>query len=78
MEAVALLRDEATITPITTIVQGVATHQEDDLILATAVSAGADYLVTGDQQLQALGSYRGVTILSTRAFLNVLTQSAAL
>lgn len=37
-------------------VTGIATHPEDDLILATAVSAGADYLVTGDRQLQVLGS----------------------
>ena len=53
-------------------VQGVATHPEDDLILATAVSAGADYLVTGDRQLQALGTYRGVRIVSPRQFLTVL------
>lgn len=68
----ALLRDEGTLTPITVEVSGVATHAEDDLILATAVSAEVDYLVTGDRRLQSLESYRGVTILSPRAFLDVL------
>ena len=41
-------------------------------MLATAVSAQADYLVTGDIQLQKLGTYGGVTILSPRAFLDLL------
>lgn len=59
-------------TPITVQVQGVATHPEDDLILATAVSARADYLVTGDRQLLKLGSYQGVHIVSARDFLAAL------
>ena len=45
----ALLRSEATVTPLTVTVTGVATHPEDDLGLAAAVSVGADYLVTGDR-----------------------------
>jgi predicted nucleic acid-binding protein len=55
-----------------TLVTGVASHPEDDPILATAVSASADYLVTGDRQLQRLGSYRGVSIVSPREFLDLL------
>src|SRR3712207_3412545 len=68
----ALLRQRAVITPITVTVQGVATRPEDDLVLATAVSGGADYLVTGDSRLQRLGSHQQVTILSPRQFLDVL------
>ncbi len=67
-----LLEQVITPIPITTEVHGVATHPEDDLILATAVSAQADYLVTGDRQLQKLSSYQGVNILSPRSFLEVL------
>ncbi|HWP28155.1 MAG TPA: putative toxin-antitoxin system toxin component, PIN family [Chloroflexota bacterium] len=67
-----LIRSRARLTPITVVVQGVATHPEDDLVLATAVSAGADYLVTGDRALQQLGTYQSVTILSPRAFLQRL------
>ena len=68
-----LLRRRATFTPIAVRVQGVATHAADDLILATAVSARADYLVTGDTKLQDLGAYQGVTVLSPREFLEFLT-----
>lgn len=70
----ALVRTHATIVAITVEVHGVATHPEDDQILATAASASADYLVTGDVKLQRLGGYQGVTIVSPRAFLDILHQ----
>ncbi len=70
---IVLLSRAATISPVTVQVQGVATHPEDDLVLATAISAKADYLVTGDANLQQLGSYESVTILSPREFLGLLT-----
>jgi uncharacterized protein len=70
-----LLRKEATVTPIIATVSGVATHPEDDLILATAVSGKAAYLVTGDTQLRKLGSFKRVTILSPTDFLKSLTAS---
>lgn len=44
----------ALIIPITGHVSGIATHPEDDVILATAVSAQAQYLVSGDRNLQRL------------------------
>ncbi len=52
----------------------VATHPEDDLVLAIAVSAVADYLVTGRRGLQAVGRYRAVTILSPGAVLTLLNR----
>ncbi|MGD9892929.1 MAG: putative toxin-antitoxin system toxin component, PIN family [Dehalococcoidia bacterium] len=69
---IALLRREAVVTPLTETVTGVATHPEDDLVLAAAVSAHSDYLVTGDRKLQAMGMYDSVRILSPRQFLDVL------
>lgn len=68
-EAIALLRATAIVTPLTVEVMGVATHPEDDRILATAVSGSASYLVTGDRKLRAVGTFQGVTILSPREFL---------
>ena len=67
-----LLEREAIKTPITAEVHGVATHPEDDWILATAISGRAEYLVMGDRQLQALGSYQSVKIVSPRQFADVL------
>ncbi len=69
---IALLHHEARITPITVTVHGIATHPEDDVVLATAVSGKANYLVTGDKKLQDLGSYQGVRILNPSEFLQVL------
>jgi putative PIN family toxin of toxin-antitoxin system len=71
-EALMAMRQEAAVIPITVEIHGVATHPEDDLVLATAVSAGVEYLVTGDTKLQQLGSYEGVQVLSPRQFLDLL------
>jgi putative PIN family toxin of toxin-antitoxin system len=72
-----LLQKRATVSPITTSVHGIATHLEDDMILATAVSAKADYLVTGDTKLQHVRTYKAVTILSPTRFLEILTDDLA-
>ncbi len=68
----ALLHRRAQLTSLTVQVQGVATQPQDDQILAAAISAQADYLVTGDGKLQRVGTYRGVTIVSPRQFLGIL------
>lgn len=72
--ALLLLQTGAEVVPLTANVSGVATHPEDDHVLATAVSACADYLVTGDTMLQKLGEYEGVKIIGPRQFLELLNQ----
>jgi putative PIN family toxin of toxin-antitoxin system len=72
-----LLQRRATVSPIKVAVHGIATHPEDDLILATAVSAKADYLVTGDTKLQHLRKYKRVSTLSPRGFLETLEQGVS-
>src|SRR5918998_940550 len=67
-----LLQEEAIWTPLTVRVSGVATHAADDQIVAAAVSAQAEYLVTGDKKLQQLGTYQGVRVVSPRAFVDLL------
>lgn len=62
----------ARVVPILVEIHRLASHPEDDLVLATALSAGADYLVTGDRQLQLLGTIDGIAIVSPREFLDVL------
>jgi putative PIN family toxin of toxin-antitoxin system len=73
--AIRLLRSEAALTPITVSVARVATHPEDDLVLAAAVSAKVDYLVTGDTKLREVDRFQGVAILSPREFLTLLEQA---
>lgn len=38
--------------------------RDDEAVLACALAARADLIVSGDDDLQALGSYRGITIVS--------------
>lgn len=68
----AAINERAEFVVPTVRIEGVATHPEDDRVLEAAVSAGADYLVTGDRGLQRLGEYAGIPILDPRAFLVVL------
>jgi uncharacterized protein len=49
---------------------------KDDVVVATAVRAGADYLVTGDRRhLLVLGEYQGIRIATPRQFLDLLASN---
>lgn len=52
----------------------VSRDPNDDKFLATAAAAGADYLVTEDQDLLVLGRYKGVQIVTAAAFLRILRE----
>jgi uncharacterized protein len=47
---------------------GVCRDRDDDLVLSCALSARADFLVTGDADLLVLGSFREVAIVTPRQF----------
>lgn len=70
--ALALLRRQASITPLATSVQGVATHPEDGLVLATTLSGNAQFLVTGDYKLIRLKQYHGIILVTAHEFLAML------
>jgi uncharacterized protein len=54
-------------------VRGVVTRDpNDDKIVACALAAGADYLVTRDKDLLSLGEHEGVVMISPEAFLRML------
>ncbi len=67
-----LLRAEAILLPHEP-APGVCRDPDDDYSLGCAASGGADYLVTGDDDLLAVGRYRDVVIVDARAFLAVLS-----
>ena len=75
-ELVQLVATNATVIEVSVEVQGVATHPEDDLVLATALSAGATRLVTGDRRLRAVDTYQGVRLVSPREFVDELTDQS--
>lgn len=50
----------------------VSRDPNDDTFLATAKAAGADYLVTEDQDLLVLGRHEDVRIVTAATFLRAL------
>ena len=46
---------------------------DDDYILAAAVNAGSDYLVTGDKDLLVLKNFAGMKIVTPREFAELLS-----
>ena len=48
----------------------------DNRVLECASAAGADFIVTGDQEILSLRSWRGIEILSLRQFLERLGRDA--
>lgn len=64
----AAVRRSATVVAITAPVPSVVRTRADNLVLATAASAGVPYLVTGDAELRRLGRYGNATILTPRQF----------
>lgn len=71
-DALDALRIDATMQPLTVSVNGVASHPEDDAVIATALSARCPYLVTGDKQLLSRVAYHGTAFITPRQFLEVL------
>jgi putative PIN family toxin of toxin-antitoxin system len=49
-------------------VQGICRDPDDDAILACALGAAADYLVTGDEDLLELKTFKGIRIVTPRDF----------
>ena len=50
----------------------VCRDKNDDVVLATALAGKADVIVTGDDDLLVLKTFRGIRILSPRQFLELL------
>lgn len=54
-------------------IRAVPDDPKDDMVVATAVAAGDDYLVTGDRRhLLPLGTYQGIQIVTPRQMLDLL------
>ena len=71
-EWIAYIKTFARIIPVTRIVSDVCRDPDDDKFLDAALSGGAEYIVSGDHDLQVLGEYQNVQVLSPRAFAELL------
>lgn len=69
-----LLRQRATWVDPSNHVQQTVLDAGDSLVLATAIAGDADYLVTGDAALLALGEHAGVRVVTAVEFVRVLME----
>lgn len=71
----AQLRSIATIFDSTPRVDAVPSDPSDNIILAAALKAKADFIVSGDQHLIELERFRGIPIVRPIRFLKMLKES---
>jgi len=69
---IAVIRSFSEVVAITGQLRVVADDPDDDKVIECAVVGKADYIVTGDRHLLALGQYKGITIVKATQFLNIL------
>ena len=69
---IAVIRSFSEVVAITGQLRVVADDPDDDKVIECAVVGKADYIVTGDRHLLALGQYSGISIVKATQFLNIL------
>jgi predicted nucleic acid-binding protein len=66
------LRAESMVVSDLAAIRAVPIDPTDDLIVATAMKAEAEFIVTGDRHLPVLGSHQAIQIVKPRQFLDLL------
>ena len=69
----AALLSQAKAVPGNLELRGVTCDAKDDAVVACAVEAGADYIVSGDQDLLVLSVYEGVQMIAPGQFVEILS-----
>lgn len=67
-EAVKLLRSRFMVVEPTELPRRISRDPDDDAVLATAVTGGCAFIVTGDRDLLDLETYEKISIVSPREF----------
>jgi putative PIN family toxin of toxin-antitoxin system len=67
-ETVALYRGRFTLLDPKPLARQVCRDRDDDHVIAVAMQAGAEAVITGDKDLLALVSYQGLRFVSPREF----------
>ncbi len=71
----SLLRGQAEMSAGTTAIRPRSRDPEDDHVIAAALEAVAEFVVSGDKDLLSLGAYRGTRIVTPAEFLGILETS---
>jgi predicted nucleic acid-binding protein len=67
------LLSRAQVVPGQLSLPGVTRDPKDDAVVACAVEGEADYIVSGGQDLLTLGEFRGIRVVTSREFVEILT-----
>ncbi len=67
-EVVALIKEASTYSDAKEKIEGICRDKDDDLILSCAISARANYIVSGDKDLLDIKQYKDIKIISPRDF----------
>ncbi|MEK7727370.1 MAG: putative toxin-antitoxin system toxin component, PIN family [candidate division KSB1 bacterium] len=78
IEHIDLLRSRIRRTPGRLRVEIVHADPDDDIIVACALEAAADYIVSRDHHLLDLKHYHSIQIVSPKAFLEILDREKSL
>ena len=71
-EYVTLLRVVSQVVTDLPKIKPVVRDPNDDMIVACAIKAGADYIITRDKDLLTLDSYKGIQVVSPEEFTKLL------
>lgn len=63
------LRAQCTVVPSLPDLRVIERDPKDDMVIACAVAAQADYIVSRDRDLLDLGTYQGIQIITPEAFI---------
>lgn len=71
-DQIAGLREAAILVPLAAIPNLIPEDPPDNDVIATAVSGEAEYIISGDDDLHRLGTYRGIRVVTPALFVSLL------
>ncbi len=75
-EIIDYLRKFCESQPYDRLEESICRDKDDDEILALAISAGVDYIITGDKDLLILGDFQSIPVVSPRDFVNIIRKES--
>lgn len=74
-ETADYLRSQALMATPSKVPRSICRDKDDLAVIGTAVSGGAEVIVSGDKDLLTIGDYQSIKLLSPRAFWEHLTKA---
>lgn len=71
-EQIAGLREAAVLVPLAEVPNIIPEDPADNDVVATAISGGAAYIVSGDNDLHRLGTYKGIRVVAPALLVELL------